>query len=63
MAPDKLVLLGELPSPAFMNGGLQGNPELIIEMSMFWLRMLSQDSDPEQAEKLASLVKQTEDFL
>ena len=62
MAPHELTLLGELPSPAFMNGALQGKPELMIEMSMFWLRMLSQDSDPEQAEMLASLVKQTEDF-
>ena len=62
MAPDELILLGELPSPVFMNGALQGKPELMIEMSMFWLRMLSQDSDPEQAEMLAALVKQTEDF-
>ena len=62
MAPHELTLLGELPSPAFMNGALQGKPELMIEMSMFWLRMLSQDSDPEQAEMLAALVKQTEDF-
>lgn len=62
MAPDALTLLDELPSPAFMNGALQGKPELMIEMSMFWLKMLSQDSDPEQAEILASLVKQTEDF-
>lgn len=62
MAPHELTLLGELPSPAFMNGALQGKPELMIEMSMFWMRMLSQDADPEQAEMLASLVKQTEDF-
>lgn len=62
MTPNELTLLGELPSPAFMNGALQGKPELMIEMSMFWLRMLSQDSDPEQAEILASLVKQMEDF-
>ena len=62
MAPDELALLGELPSPAFMNGALQGKPELMIEMSVFWLKILSQDSDPEQAEMLASLVKQMEDF-
>ena len=62
MAPDELALLGELPSPAFMNGALQGKPELMIEMSMFWLKMLSQDSDPEQTEMIASLVKQMEDF-
>ena len=62
MAPNELTLLGELPSPTFMNGALQGKPELMIEMSMFWLKMLAQDSDPEQAEILASLVKQMEDF-
>ena len=62
MAPDELALLGELPSPAFMNGALQGKPELMIEMNVFWLKMLSQDLDPEQAEMLASLVKQMEDF-
>ena len=62
MAPDELALLGELPSPAFINGALQGKPELMIEMNVFWLKMLSQDLDPEQAEMLASLVKQMEDF-
>ncbi len=62
MAPDELALLGELPSPAFMNGALQGKPELMIEMNLFWLKMLSQDSDPEQTEMLASLVKQMENF-
>lgn len=62
MAPNELTLLGELPNPAFMNGALQGKPELMIEMSMFWLKILAQDSDPEQAEILASLVKQTENF-
>lgn len=62
MVPKDLALLGGLPSPTFMNGALQGKPELMIEMSMFWLKMFAQDSDPEQAEILASLVKQTEDF-
>ena len=62
MAPNELTLLSELPSPAFMNGALQGKPELMIEMSMFWLKILAQDFDPEQAEIFASLVKQTESF-
>ena len=62
MDPDTLTLLHELPSPAFTNGALQGKPELMIEMSMFWLKILAQDSDPEQAEILASLTKQMEDF-
>ncbi|GEM_PF-565122 len=62
MAPDGLTLLGELPSPAFMNGAFQGKPELMIEMNLFWLKLLSRDSNPEQAELLASLTKQMEDF-
>ena len=62
MAPKELALLDGLPSPAFMNGAFQGKPELMVEMGMFWLKMFSQDSDPEQAKILASLVKQMEDF-
>lgn len=62
MAPDELTLLGELPSLAFMNGAFQGKPELMIEMNLFWLKLLSRDSNPEQTELLASLTKQMEDF-
>lgn len=62
MAPNELTRLGELPSPAFMNGAFQGKPELMLEMGMFWLKMFAQDADPEQAEVLASLTKQMEDF-
>lgn len=62
MAPDALTLLGELPSLAFMNGAFQGKPELMIEMNLFWLKLLSRDSNPEQTELLASLTKQMEDF-
>ena len=62
MPPKELALLDGLPSPVFINGALQGNPELMLEMSMFWLKMVAQDPDPEQAEVLASLLKQTEDF-
>ena len=62
MAPDTLTLLNELASPTFTNGALQGNPELMMEMSMFWLKILAQDSSPEQAETLAALTKQTKAF-
>ena len=62
MAPNELTRLGELPSQAFMNGAFQGKPELMVQMSMFWLKMFSQDSDPEQAKMLESLIKQSEDF-
>lgn len=62
MAPNELTRLGELPSRAFMNGAFQGKPELMVQMSMFWLNIFSQDADPEQAKMLESLVKQSEDF-
>ena len=62
MAPNELTRLGELPNRAFMNGAFQGKPELMVQMSMFWLKMFSQDSDPEQAKMLESLIKQSEDF-
>ena len=35
MAPKELALLDGLPSPVFINGALQGKPELMLEMSMF----------------------------
>ena len=41
MDPHQLALLGNLPNQAFMNGGFQGKPELLIEMNMFWLKMLA----------------------
>ena len=62
MVPNELTRLGELPNRAFMNGAFQGKPELMVQMSMFWLKMFSQDSDPEQAKMLESLIKQSEDF-
>ena len=62
MTPNELTLLGELPNRAFMNGAFQGKPELMVQMSMFWLKMFAQDADPEQAEMLESLVEQMEDF-
>lgn len=62
MTPNELTLLGELPNRAFMNGAFQGKPELMVQMSMFWLKMFAQDSDPEQAEMLESLIKQSEDL-
>lgn len=62
MAPNELTFLGELPSPAFMNGAFQGKPELMIEMNMFWLKLFSQKANPEQAEALASLTERTKSF-
>ena len=62
MVPNELTLLGELPSPASMNGAFQGKPELMIEMNLFWLKLISQNANPEQTELLASLTKRMEDF-
>ena len=62
MAPHELARLGELPSRAFMNGAFQGKPELMLEMSMFWLKMFLQDSNPEHAEIFTAFFKQMEDF-
>ncbi len=62
MAPDALTLLNELPSAAFMNGAFQGKPELMIEMNLLWLKLISRESNPEQTELLTSLTKQMEDF-
>ena len=62
MAPDELTLLSKLPSPASMNGAFQGKPELMIEMNLFWLKLLSSDANPEQTELLASVTKRQENF-
>ena len=62
MAPNELTHLGELPSPASMNGAFQGKPELMIEMNLFWLKLFSQNPNLEQTELLASLTKRLEDF-
>ena len=62
MVPDELTLLGELPTPASMNGAFQGKPELMIEMNLFWLKLFSQNSTLEQTELLASLTQRLEDF-
>ena len=62
MVPNELTHLGELPSPVSMNGAFQGKPELMIEMNLFWLKLLSQNSNLEQTELLASLTKRMEDF-
>lgn len=62
MVPEPLTHLGELPGQAFMNGAFQGDPELITELSMLWIKFLSQRATPEHAEKLAAMAKQMADF-
>lgn len=62
MNPHQLALLGELPYQAFLNGGFQGKPELLLEMNMFWLKMLAKNA-PEQSDLLNTFVEQAEDFF
>ncbi len=62
MDPHQLALLGNLPNQAFMNGGFQGKPELLIEMNMFWLKMLAKSAS-KQSDLLNSLLEQTEAFF
>ena len=62
MDPHQLVLLNDLPNQAFLNGGFQGKPELLLEMNMFWLKMLAKNA-PEQSDLLNTLVEQAEDFF
>ena len=56
-----LVLLDKLPKQAFVNGGFQGKPEFLIEMSIFWLRMLEADV-AEKSDLLKTVIEQTENF-
>ena len=62
MDPHQLALLGELPYQAFLIGGFQGKSELLLEMNMFWLKMLAKNA-PEQSDLLNTLVEQAEDFF
>ena len=61
MIPDDLAVLNDLPNLAFVNGALQGNTELLLDMNMFSLRMFSAGS-PEQQEQLEVLTEQMATF-
>ena len=61
MKPHPLALLNDLPKQAFMNGGFRGKPEFLIEMSIFWLKMLEADA-AEKSELLETIIEQTENF-
>ena len=61
MDPHQLALLNELPNLAFMNGGFQGKPEFLIEMSLIWFRMLNTGA-AEQADLFNTIVEQIENF-
>ena len=61
MKPHPLALLNDLPKQAFMNGGFRGKPEFLIEMSIFWLKMLEADA-AEKSALLETIIEQTENF-
>ena len=44
MTPDGLVLLNDLPNSAFINGAFEGNPELLVDMSMSWMKSFFKDN-------------------
>ena len=55
-----LIFLNELPNRAAMNGAVQGCPQLLVELSRFWLDTLSKT--PEQQAQQDLLFKQVKDF-
>ncbi len=57
----ELVFLDELPNRASMNGAVQGCPQLLIELSRFWLDTFPKVT-PEQQAQRDLLLKQVKDF-
>ena len=59
--PGELMFLDELPNRAAMNGTVQGCPQLLSELSRFWLNIVP-SATPEQQAQQDSLLKQVKDF-
>ena len=57
----ELMFLDELPNRAAMNGAVQGCPQLLSELSRFWLNIVP-SATPEQQAQQNSLLKQVKDF-
>ena len=57
----ELMFLNELPNRAAMNGTVQGCPQLLSELSRFWLNIVP-SATPEQQAQQDSLLKQVKDF-
>ncbi len=57
----ELVFLDELPNRASMNGAVQGCPQLLVELSRFWLDIFPKVT-PEQQAQRDLLLKQVKDF-
>ena len=62
MMPDELTVHADLPDLAFMNGAFQGNQQLMLEMGLLWVKMLSADPSAEQQAKLDALTQQMTTF-
>ena len=58
--PDDLVLLNDLPNSAFMNGGFQGNPRLLLDLNTSWLTAFMSENT-EQNEVFEKLLQQMEE--
>ena len=57
----ELMFLDELPNRTAMNGAVQGCPQLLSELSRFWLNIVP-SATPEQQAQQDSLLKQVKDF-
>ena len=62
MMPDELTVHEDLPDLAFVNGAFQGNQQLMLEMGLLWIKMLSTDPSEEQQAKLDALTQQMTTF-
>ena len=57
----ELTFLDELPNRTALNGAVQGCPQLLSELSRFWLNIIP-SATPEQQAQQDSLLKQVKDF-
>ena len=58
--PDDLVLLNDLPNSAFINGGFQGNPQLLLDLNKSWLTAFMSENT-EQNEVFEKILQQMEE--
>ena len=62
MIPDELTIHEDLPDLAFVNGAFQGNQQLMLEIALLSIKMLSADPSEEQQAKLDALTQQMKTF-
>ena len=62
MIPDELTVHEDLPDLAFVNGAFQGNQQLMLEIALLSIKMLSGDPSEEQQAKLDALTQQMKTF-